>query len=432
MTTDKTRQTTELVTRRRLLRVSAAGLTVATAGCLGGNNNDDSVDVDTPGEDAGETLEATAGVPDAPRVEDPPAAVYMPTHRGAMRHLDPVEAGDYTVGPMVTYPHQFWTVTGADTQVVRPDSRGVHLMFAVWDTASETVLPNDVGAEMRTMLDGEVVDTRSPWPMISQTMGFHFGDNIPLPEDGTYAVEVELNPITTRRTGEFAGAFETGASVSFEFDYDGDFRREIVDGVQYIDEEMWGEPGAMGPMGGLTVGGHSGDSNMSGQGNHGNMNNTGSQAGANETNSQSATDGSDHQGSMDGHRQMPFAALPPAASYPGQKLGPHESGDARVVVRYLEGSRLSEDGEGYLLVSPRTPYNNVPLADMALTASGSIEGELVQTLDSELGHHYGLSVSLSQGDGFELGVDSPPQVARHRGYETAFIQMPSMTIELPE
>ncbi len=431
MTIDETRQMAGPVTRRQLLRVGAGSLAVATAGCLG-SGDDETEDVDTPAEGAGETLETADAVPDAPRVEDPPEAVYMPTHRGAMRHLGPREAGEYTVGPMVTYPHQFWTVTGTNTQAVRPGGRGVHLMFTVWDSASETVLPVDIGAEMRTLLDGDVVDTRSPWPMISQTMGFHFGDNIPLPEDGTYTVEVDLNPITTRRTGDFTGGFETGASVRFEFEYNREFRREIVNGVTYIDEEQWGKRGAMEPMGGMAMTEHSGDSNMTGQEDGENVSNTGGTTGQNESDTPSDASGASNTGAMAGHTQMPFSALPPADAYPGRQLGPQESGDARFVVRYVEESRLSEEGAGYLLISPRTPYNNVPLADMALTVSGAVEGELKQTLDSEYGHHYGLSASLSPGDTVELGIDSPPQVARHRGYETAFIDMPSMTVELPE
>jgi hypothetical protein len=68
---------------------------------------------------------------------------------------------------------------------------------------------------------------------------------------------------------------------------------------------------------------------------------------------------------------------------------------------------------------------------MALSVSGAVEGELTQTLDSDLGHHYGTSVDLSGGDTVDIVVESPPQVARHRGYETAFFDMPSMTVEVP-
>lgn len=399
--------TERALTRRQLLGATASSLALATAGCA--STSDDKTDTETPEPEDAEVPETTNAPPASPRVEDPPETVYLPTHRTSMRHLDPIEAGDYTLGPMLTYPHRFWTITGDDTQEVPPGSPGVHLMFTVWDSETETVLPVEIGAETRTRKDGSVIDTRSPWPMISQTMGFHFGDNIPLPEDGTYTVEVDLNPIPTRRTGSFAGRFETGETVSFEFEWNREFRREVVDGVQYLDEDQWGNPGAMEPMGGMAQGEHNGDGDMSGEGDETGMNGD--------------------QGRMDG-QMMPYSALPPADSYPGLALGPYDSGDATFVVSYLDESRLSEDG--YLVISPRTPYNRVPLADMALSVTGAIEGEPVQTLDGEFGHHYGLSGTLSAGDSIELTADSPPQAARHRGYETAFLDMPAMTIEVPE
>jgi hypothetical protein len=103
------------------------------------------------------------------------------------------------------------------------------------------------------------------------------------------------------------------------------------------------------------------------------------------------------------------------------------------VVRYLEDSRLATGDGGYLLVSPRTPYNRLPLPEMSLSLSLP-EGvvQLGQTLDGELGMHYGGTVALSAGTQFDLVVDGPPQVARHRGYETAFLDMPPMTVEVDQ
>jgi hypothetical protein len=123
-------------------------------------------------------------------------------------------------------------------------------------------------------------------------------------------------------------------------------------------------------------------------------------------------------------------ALPPAAEYPGIQFGRYESHDAEFVLQYKSDSRLAEAGENYLFVSPRTPYNRIPLPDMALSAEGAIQGTFTQTLDSELGHHYGLSATLADGDAFDLIVESPPQVARHQGYEKAFVDMPAMTVEV--
>lgn len=403
------------VTRRRVLATGTGTLATAIAGCLSTGDDAEETDSATESDNTDDENGASPpeeadseGAPQLPEVEDPPDAVYLPTHREAMVHLEPAEVGPYTVGPMLTYPHPFWLVTGTTVEEVRPEGPGVHLMFSVWDTETGQVLPVDVGAEMRTIRDGEVIDTRSPWPMISQSMGFHFGDNIELREEGTYTVEVDLNPITVRRTGKFAGRFETEETVSFEFEFDQEFQREVVEGVEFFDEERWGERGAVEPMGGM-------DHHEHGEG-------------------MSQNDGhdghDDHSHDDHGHHEMPFSALPPAEEYPGERLGEPTSGDATFVVRYLDDTRLGDDG--YLLVSPRTPYNRVPLADMALSVSGAVEGELVQTLDSELGHHYGMETMLSPGETFELDVESPPQVSRHRGYETAFIEMPSMTLEVPE
>ncbi len=369
-------------TRRRLLGAGTVTAIGSLAGCTVGWGGDG------PSDD-------TDAVPDIPRVENPPDAVYVPTHRESMRHLPTVEAGEYALSPMLTYPHSFWLVTGTEREAVVPEGgRGVHLMVTPWDAETGQVLPVDAGATMRVFSDGDLVDQRAPWPMISQTMGFHFGDNVPLPEDGTYAVEVDLNPINVRKTGEFEGRFEEPTTARFEFEYDAEFREEVIGGVEYLDESDWGRRGAIAPP-------------MDDE----------------------HSDDHDEHDEHDGHH-MPFSALPEAGRYPGTDLGEHESGDARFVVRYLPDSRFADGG--YLLASPRTPYNRVPLADVSLSIEGGVDADLVQTLDSELGLHYGAEIDLSGGETFDLVVDGPPQVSRHGGYETAFIEMPSMRVEVPE
>ncbi len=78
------------------------------------------------------------------------------------------------------------------------------------------------------------------------------------------------------------------------------------------------------------------------------------------------------------------------------------------------GFRLADGDERYLLVSPRTPYNRVPLADMSLSVTVERDGETVaepsleQTLDSELDLHYGTSVAdVQPGDSVTITVESP-------------------------
>ncbi|WP_339103706.1 hypothetical protein [Haloterrigena salinisoli] len=400
----------------------AATGALALAGCLGlgddgnGGERDENGDEQnrTEGErdETGEGENGTGGDgPPFPEIEDKPDAVYVPTHRESMRALEPVTAGDYRLAPMLSYPHPFWTVTGSDSeddvQHVPPDQmRGVHMMFTLWDDRTGVVLPVDGGTVVRLYRDGtQVGSSQSMWSMLSQEMGFHFGDNVPLDDDGTYAVEVELPPLSTRTTGDLAGRFTEPETATFEFDYDQDFRDAVYD-VEYFDEERWGERGALEPM---------------------------------------------------AHDRVPYSRLPEVADFPGTHLvAPGEgsegrpeatselprSGDAAILATVLEsGHRLADGDERYLLVSPRTPYNRVPLPNTSLTATierdgGSVTNEpvpLEQTIDSEYGLHYGASLAdVRPGDAVTLTVRSPPQVARHQGYDTAFLEMPPIELTVPE
>jgi len=115
------------------------------------------------------------------------------------------------------------------------------------------------------------------------------------------------------------------------------------------------------------------------------------------------------------------------------------SGDAKFVVTILEdASRFGGDEEQkYLAVSPRTPYSRTMLPMMSL--SGTLhrdgtpvfDGILQATIDPELRYHYGATVAdVQTGDELTITVDSPPQTARHEGYETAFVDMPDVQVRL--
>ncbi len=400
---------------RRVMLGTSAATALALAGCLGDDGDDEEMADDS--DDGDDGPEDAQTFDELPVVEDPPDEVYKPTHREPFVHLGMVEAGEYMLLPHFTYPHQFWLMSGADAVEERPDVEdSMHMMVAFWDSETGAILPVDAGAEMVIMQDGEPVDEPvAPWPMIAQEMGFHFGDNVAVPGDGTYSLEVTMNPIDVRKTGAFEGRFEETVSASVEFEYSDEQRQELLANTEFLDEDEWGQPGALEPV------------------DHGEHDHDEHEHGDDDGHNHDDDDGHNHDDD-DGHgdHEMPSPSLPPAEEYAGQDLGTHTSGDAAFVVRYLEGTRLAEDGENYLLVSPRTPHNRYPLPDMALSVEGDVEAELEQTLDSDEGHHYGASVTLEPGDEFDLVVESPPQVTRHQGYETAFIEMPAMTIEVPD
>ncbi len=404
--------------RRTFLRRTTPPAALALAGCTAPSGESDG---DADGGDSG----AVSGTPPIPMLEDPPEAVYLPGHRKSMRVLEPVDAGEYALTPMLSYPHPFWVVTGTDRELVEPAAgRGVHLMVVVRDRESGRVLP---GVEPRVTVAGDDRRrTRSLWPMLSQEMGLHYGDNVDLPADGTYAVGVELPPLSIRRTGSLADRFADAATATFEFTYDRAFREAVVEGIELLDQDRWGQRGALEPM-------------------------TGREGTADDDGDEGESDGGSGP-----EPPVPYSRVPPADAYPGTRLvesaagsqtdgstgdGLPASGDAAFVVALLEsGSRLADDDDRYLLVSPRTPYNRVPLPNASLRVVLERDGERVRdapfdlepTIDDEYGFHYGLSIADARaGDSVRIAIESPPQAARHQGYETAFFRMEPVELVVP-
>lgn len=292
--------------RKFLHRTAPLPAAISLAGCGAPEDGTDDRNESESDSGAGSGGNVTGTAP-IPMLEDPPDAVYLPGHRKSMRMLEPVAAGDYRLAPMVTYPHPFWLVTGTERQLVEPEAgRGVHLMLVVWDAVTGHVLPVDISPQATLEGDDGWQRRLSLWPMLSQEMGLHFGDNVTLPADGTYTVRVDLPPVTTRRTGALAGRFDDGATATFEFTYDSAFREAVVDGIELLERERWGERGALEPMT------HGGD------------------------------------GDSGRHSEIPYSVLPSADAYPGtllreadpeQRDGLPRSGDAVFVSRCSSRAR---------------------------------------------------------------------------------------------
>ncbi|ADB63855.1 hypothetical protein Htur_5224 (plasmid) [Haloterrigena turkmenica DSM 5511] len=358
--------------RRAFLRGTAVAGTAAIAGCLERLGFEEESAWDNP-----------------PLVEDRPDAVYLPAGKEEMGHYGRASDGEYAVELSYTIPHRFWTVSG-DTQRVDVDTDdSMHLMLTVWDEETDTILPVNTDLELQRE-DGEVVEQLTPWSMLSQRMGTHYGDNVTLPEEGAYTARVRVGPVTTDRTGAFEGRFEETSTLEVEFE----FERSDIHDLEFnmVDEERRGAREAHTLM---DPSGHDGH----GDGGHG--------------------DGEP------GH--APTSDGPPVAELPGDRLGTERSADAKITAIRASAERVAGDGD-YLVVCPRTPYNDVSLPSATLRATVErdgttvLEGEsLAETIDPEFGHHYGLDLeALESGDELTVAVDRPPQVARHDGYETAF------------
>jgi len=349
--------------RRDVLLAGSTGIGLSLAGCtLGFSDPEPEVSAD----------------PSPPWSQD--GRVYHPAHRVGMKLIDTAEHGDRTVALSYSYAERFWTVTGTRTQRVGIDDEynAVHMMVSAWDTETQTVLPVGSGLRLRVerVKNGEVVTERAPWPMLSQKMGFHFGDNIYFPGQETFRVAVEVGATTIGRRGAFQGEFENSGTVTFEFDFRRGIRNEI--GIQKFFDRR-GSSGASQPM------------EMS---------------------------------------MLPLSVAPPSEALPGRRLGEATSGDAVFPITATD----SADGT-YLAVCPRTPYNRYVLPLMSLSAridrggTTVFDGPLPAAVGPERGYHYGTTVdSVESGDELVVTVDSPPQVARHEGYESAFLEMSAVSV----
>ncbi|MXV63337.1 hypothetical protein GS429_14935 [Natronorubrum sp. JWXQ-INN-674] len=383
--------------RRGFLRGTAVAGTVGVAGCL---------------ERLG--FEEQSAWSNPPIVENRPDAVYLPAGIEEMGTYGRATDGEYAVELSYTIPHRFWIIAGETEQVdVAPDD-SLHLMLTVWDVDTDTVLPVNLSLEI--LRDGDSVGGRlTPWSMLSQRMGFHYGDNIQLPEEGVYTARVQVGPVDAARTGAFADRLAEAATLEIEFEFE---RSDIHDlEFELIDDDRRGDREALplmdhGDHGGE---GHGEDGHGDGDGDH---------------------DGSDHDGADHdrdpGH--PPPSVGPPVNELPGELFGPERSGDAKVSVNAVRTDRFTDD-PAYLAVSVRTPYHDISLPSASLNVTVERDGTpvlerepLTETLDHEFGHHYGIGTDgLERGDEITVAVDSPPQVSRHDGYETAFFEFEPVT-----
>jgi uncharacterized protein involved in high-affinity Fe2+ transport len=321
----------------------------------------------------------TTGGREPPLVENRPAASYVPTHHEGMVMLGTADAGDLRVALTYSYPHRFWVVEqeengfGARRIDVGADD-AIHLMATVWDAETGMVIPTTGVTVEVTNADG-FLQQEVVYSMLSQRMGVHYGGNFPLDGDGTYTAQVQVGGVSARRFGAFADRFGEPATAEIEFAYT-EAERNDIPYQRYPDTQ--GQRGSAPAM---------------------------------ET------------------EAMPLGR---AADLPGESLGSGTSGDARFRASRIDAERF---GGPYLAVTAATPYHEFALPGMGLRATVTRDGDEVSAgrlepaLDPDAGFHYGASVAaLQAGDTVTLSVATPPVAARHEGYETAFLEMPDVTL----
>ncbi|WP_396612932.1 iron transporter [Haloferax sp. S1W] len=319
-----------------------------------------------------------------PVLSNRPAEPYIPTHVEGMNPVGTADVGDFRVGVFYSYPHRFWVMDEEEgdfgTSLTRPArSADIHLMASVWDPDTGVVVP-DTGLSVELTRDGSLVSEEVIYPMLSQRMGFHYGGNFGLDGDDTYEVRVNVGAASLNCFGALEGKFQSAAAGRLDFEFESTDRNDIP--YERLDEKK-GDRGAAKPM------------------------------------------------------QMESVPLGHAPErLPGEPLGSGTASNLRLVGTAISDPRFGDDT--YLAVSAQTPYNRlvVPRTGLSATVSGGghvrFDGRLEPGLDPELGFHYGAPVpELSSGDDIELVVEVPPQVVRHEGYETAFLEFGTTTLSEP-
>ena len=215
--------------RRDAIRAGGSAVVVALAGCTSGSGDDD----------------AGSGFDDVSSPWSREGEVYHPSHSIGMRMLDMVQSGSLTVGLASKYTERFWTVTGERTKRVgvEDEYNAIHLMVSVWDTETGTVLPVDTGLRVAVERDGERLTERAMWPMLSQRMGFHFGDNIQFPDQGSYTLVVDVGDTSVERIGD--GDFDGSETLRLGYEFDRT-TRNLVPVEKLLDRR--GDADALQPM----------------------------------------------------------------------------------------------------------------------------------------------------------------------------------------
>jgi uncharacterized protein involved in high-affinity Fe2+ transport len=325
---------------------------------------------------SGTSLVQTTNSRAPPLVEDRPDGAYVPTHTEGMRMVGAGSAGDLRVALTYAYPHRFWVVEreGDDFVAERIEvtaADAVHLMATPFDPGTGAVVP-DTGLSIEITRQGTLVSNEVVYPMLSQQMGFHYGANFPLDGDGTYEVTVSVGGASTRRFGSFEGRFGDPATATVTLEYSERDRNDIP--YTLLDEEA-GRPGVVAPM------------------------------------------------EME---MVPVGRAPDPL--PGTRLGAGTVDDLRLVATRVDAERF---GAGpYLAVSPRTRYSGIVVPHLGVRAL--LDGDptdLRPGLDPDLGFHYGAPApALDGGARVTLDLETPPQVARHEGYETAFLDVGTVDV----
>jgi hypothetical protein len=106
---------------------------------------------------------------------------------------------------------------GTSEKLVKPSKRtSFHLMVMLTDDRTNYTIPYaSVWATIRR--GSKIVFDERQWPMISEYMGPHYGNNVTLPGPGTYGLSLLVSPPVSARHIEYAHIWLKPHRVNFTF-----------------------------------------------------------------------------------------------------------------------------------------------------------------------------------------------------------------------
>lgn len=110
-----------------------------------------------------------------------------------------------TIAVAMSQPTRFTLFMGDQRREVNPTpDDDFHLMAVLSDEETGERIPYSTVWVTVLDVDGKVVFDERMWPMISRSMGTHYGVNVGLPQSGSYTVRLQVGPPQAARHPEYA------------------------------------------------------------------------------------------------------------------------------------------------------------------------------------------------------------------------------------
>ena len=192
--------------------VLAAAASLALAGCGGGSGGGSGAEPAAAASSGGMAMPSAGASPDG----------AMGASGMMMAPLAKTEWEGMRIELASAPPATFTLMQGDGTKKVMPSpGDSMHLMAVLADAQTGERIPYATVWATITDTDGKTVFDERLWPMISRSMGTHYGINVPLPGPGTYHVSLQIGPPQAARHPEYADKWLEPHTFETDIDWKG-------------------------------------------------------------------------------------------------------------------------------------------------------------------------------------------------------------------